>query len=93
MKLKRSKENFRSSVQSAMSRERITKEVVRKFARRARGYTCAYYAFEYRNKNGEAQGEKISPQLIEQMVKRFKMHHSALDFEGNIVEVGKTTSD
>ena len=59
------------------------KEVVRKFAWRARGYTCAYYAIAYGQENGKLQGEKISPRSIKQMVKQFKTHHSTLDFEGN----------
>ena len=85
LKLKRSKDKFRDSVRSTMSRERLTTEIVRKFARRARGYTCAYYAIAYGIDNGELQGERISPQIIERIVKMFKTHRSAIDFEGKYI--------
>ena len=82
---------IRASVQSTMSRERLTKEVVRNFAQRARGYTCAYYAIGHRQENGKLQGEEISPQLIKWMVNQFKMHRCAINFEGNyIVKMEKT---
>ena len=85
IKQKRKKECFRDSVRSALSRERLTKQIVRKFARRARGYTCAYFAFAFGNNEKLTQGEKISPEMIEKMVKNFKTHRSALDFEGKYI--------
>ena len=40
--LKKSKENFLSSVKNVLSREHLTTKQVRKFARKVRAYTCAY---------------------------------------------------
>ena len=63
----------------------MTTKVVRKFARRARGYTCAYYALAFGANKNEAQGENISPTLIECMIQNFKTHRCALDFEGRYI--------
>ena len=69
-----------------MLTEIITKAIVRKFSRRARGYTCVYYALAFGNgKNNAQQCKKILPELIEKMVKSFKIHQSALDFEGKYI--------
>ena len=71
-----------------LSKEKITKERVHKFARRARAYTCAYYCLHYNgdDKNTESQqGEKILPAQMEKPVKDFKTHRCALDFEGKFI--------
>ena len=85
LKEKRKKECFRESVRSALSRERLTKHNVRKFAQRARGYTCAHFAFAFGNNSQLTQGKNISPDMIEKMVKFFKTHRCALDFEGKYI--------
>jgi hypothetical protein len=72
----------------------MTTERVRAFSKRARSYICAYYAFETSSKegidNGEcaAGGQKISPLgygKIEQMVKKFRTHRCALDFDRGFI--------
>ena len=35
-----------NSVRKVLSREKLTKKQIRLFARKARAYTCAYYAFD-----------------------------------------------
>ena len=92
LKLKRKKEIFQSSVQSTMSQERITKQIVRKIVRRERGYTCTYHALAFGNRTN-VQCEKISPDLIKKLVKLLKMHRCALDFEGKyIINIEKEES-
>ena len=46
MKAKSTKENFLNSVREVLSREKLTKKQIRLFVRKARTYTCAYYAFD-----------------------------------------------
>ena len=58
--VKRKKENFYQSVQSAMAQNRLITEVVINFARRARGYLCAYYALTFGNNRDQAQQSKRS---------------------------------
>ena len=43
-----------------MSSDVLTIEIVRRFARRARAYTCAYYSIEYGDDEANT-GEKMSP--------------------------------
>ena len=73
-----------------MSREQLTTERIRKFARRAQGYLCAYYRLHHGNES-EIQSEQISPQTIEKLVCDFKTHRCALDFENKFIV--KTKSD
>ena len=75
--VKRSKEKFRDLVRKCISRETITTEMRRKFARRARRYTLAYLSMHLAKKNG-ADGLKceMSASLIEKIVKMFKMHRT-----------------
>ena len=88
MSEKRSKEKFRQSVRLVLSRTKLNKQRVRKFARRARGYICAYYHLAYgSDEHNIAVGEHISPAIIERIVKMFKTHRCALDFEGKFIKV------
>ena len=70
----------------------ITKEEVRKFARKARQYKCAYYVLDHNLKpstdtfvdeNGrtviDLTGSTTLPS-IERLVKQFKTHRCTLDF-------------
>lgn len=88
--------NFRESVRHCLSKNVLSIERIRKFSRRARRYILSYYVFENMNElektNDDdqlreissfikAEGENITPQLIERMVKAFKAHRCALDFD------------
>ena len=69
-----------------MDCEHLTTERIRRFARRAQGYLCAYYCLHYNAQEDEINdGEQISPQKIERLVKDFKTHRCALDFELNFI--------
>ena len=89
---KRSKENFFSSVKHVLDRSVITKMKVRKFARKARRYTCAYFVIDnnlqpstdtFVDERGtsiiDLTGGTTLPS-IERLVKQFKTHRCALDF-------------
>ena len=83
---KRTKDKFKESVRKVLNRENITTERVRKFARRARAYICAYYRLHHGDSNNESkQGDRISPEVIEKLVRDFKTHCCALDFENKFI--------
>jgi hypothetical protein len=67
----------------------LTKERVRKFAARARAYICTYYYLERREANGSdgtpAAKQQLLYKKIEQLMKRFKAHRCALDFDTHFV--------
>jgi hypothetical protein len=92
---KRGAVNFPESVRYSLSKEVLSIEQIRKFSFRARRYILSYYVLENltelekTNKDSQllkissfikAEGENITPQLIERMVKAFKGHRCALDF-------------
>jgi hypothetical protein len=58
----------------------LTSEQVQKFARRARRYIMGYHVFQL-STNTEQENSTIIPIQLEQMVKKFKMHRCALDFD------------
>ena len=87
-----------------MSTEEINAvERDRKFSRRARAYTCAYFAFAMQLKNDRtsygANGNSdtalttISLVKIEGMVKKFKCHRCALDFDTKFIQAAVRTDD
>ena len=98
---KRGKETYRNAVRTCLSRDVISTERVRKFSQRARAYTCAYLALEAEKQTSNTVEEnKINeansiPVKIEQMVKQFKTHRCALDFDAGFINsvIMKTTED
>ena len=85
MKDKSSKEKFMNSVRKVLSRDKLTNRLIRLFARKARAYTCAYYAFDNELLKDSAvmlgiSGEDTLPH-IEKLQKTFKTHRCALDFD------------
>jgi hypothetical protein len=86
---KRGKENFRSCVEKSLSPEVLTTARIRKFARRARQYICAYYMIYTESKKNETAAEnthlhfsdRTTPVKLEQLVKKFKTHRCAMDFD------------
>ena len=87
---KRKKEQFRDTVRACLSRDVLTTERIRKFSARARAYMLAYLALEHQS------DESINPETttsstsivakIEKMVKEFKTHRCALDFDGGFIK-------
>ena len=100
---KRRKENFYNSVRESMSWNHITTERVQMFSRRERRYITAYYLLgQIKEGNIECADSndgnfdsscQILPVRFEQMVKKFKTHTCAMDFDhGFIQSIYKETS-
>jgi hypothetical protein len=90
---KRGKEKFKQSVRECISRTLINRTRVQKFSKRARRYMQGYHVLK-EMQQGNIKGsslnveqsskttdEKIVPQKLEQMVKHFKTHRCAMDFD------------
>ena len=62
-------------------------ERIQRFSRRARRYVCAYYVKHY-GENGECEeiNDTVSLKLVEKMVKEFKTHRAALDFDTKYIK-------
>jgi hypothetical protein len=81
---KRGKENFRKSVDKCLDREILSTERIRKFSRRARQYICAYYKIAIEQEQWEETNKThldSTPIEVEKMVKLFKTHRCAMDFD------------
>ena len=100
--LKRSKTSFRKLVSDCCSREKVTKEIVRFFSKRARQYIIAYYAVK--NHANECKtltvkdnnkkdciidltgAEESTVVKVEQMNRAFKTHRCAMDFDAGFIK-------
>ena len=97
---KRGRDNFKSLVRECTSVKVLTKERVEKFASRARAYICTYHHLEKAAQTAPAAGSAASvdsmsvvgapkQQLlyteIERLMKAFKGHRCALDFDRGFV--------
>ena len=82
---KKSKETFKKLVNDVTNREVLTTETIRKLSRRARSYICAYYSLYYESANRGDDTTKVSLPLIERIVKAFKSHRAAIDFDAGFV--------
>jgi len=87
---KRGKDKFRRSVTRCLERDILTTERIRKFSRRARQYICAYYKIAHQDEATASEQEAqtathldASPIKVEKMVKLFKTHRCAMDFDTN----------
>ena len=89
---KRGKENFMKSVRECIAKAVITRERVQKFARRARHYIVGNHVLHQMQQGliESANGEQLQdssgnlaiiPAKLEQMVKKFKTHRCAMDFD------------
>jgi signal transduction protein with GAF and PtsI domain len=76
---KRGKDLFKELVNECISRDILTTEVVRKLSKRARAYICAYYILHQRQ-------QQVDLPLIDRLMKIFKTHRAALDFDAGFVE-------
>ena len=64
----------------------LTTKTVRKLSRRARAYICAYYAL-YESKRMGDDIPTLTLPLIERLMKAFKTHRAAIDFDAGFVNV------
>ena len=81
LRVKKIKENVLNSVKKVLSREKLTTNQVRKVARKARAYTCAYYTVDTRllSDSQEILGLSGNTTLpdIERLQKTFRTHRAA----------------
>ena len=88
---KRKKETFRETVRRCLTQDVLTKERVRKFSRRAHEYICAYHALHQGITSADqvetnSEGAEVAtPIKIEKLVKAFKTHRCALDFDKKFI--------
>ena len=82
---KRSKESFKALVHECTSREILSTKTVRKLSRRARAYISAYYSLYESKRNGDDDTPVLTLPLIEGVVKAFKTHRAAIDFDAGFV--------
>jgi hypothetical protein len=82
---KKGKESFSKLVCEVTSRYILKTATIRKLSRRARAYICAYYSL-YESKNRGIDTTKLTlPLIIERVIKTFKTHRAALDFDAGFV--------
>ena len=85
MSSKRSKESFKALVHECTSREIFSTKTVRKLSRRARAYISAYYSLYESKRNGDDDTPTLTLPLIERLVKAFKTHRAAIDFDAGFM--------
>jgi hypothetical protein len=99
---KRTKANFLKTVRMCVSQQVLTVARVRLFSKRARRYIMAYHTMHNVHIHDERPMETkepkdllaVTPMLIEKMVKTFKTHRCAMDFDhGFIQSIIKTDDD
>ncbi len=79
------KEKFLGSMRKPMSREVLSQEWIVKFSKRAQEYIMSYNMI-WQQQNLQQQPSQddatvTTPMIIEKLVKEFKNHQCALDFE------------
>jgi hypothetical protein len=101
LKDKRGKDNFRRTVRKCFSRQVVTTERVRMFSQRARAYILAYHHIRQEQLTSSPTTDSdgtASPVNVEKLLKRFKMHRCAMDFDSSFCKAvfhsddGKTIS-
>jgi hypothetical protein len=83
---KRGEDNFRRTVRKCFSRNVITSERVRRFSQRARAYILAYHKIRQEQRidslpTFELDDTSASPVKVEKLLKKFKTHRCAMDFD------------
>jgi hypothetical protein len=94
---KQGKEAFKELVKTCLNRnDALNTQLVRKLSRRARAHICAYYCIENKEQSGDDHDNTVmSLSLIEALMKDFKTHRSAIDFDAAFLkaEIVKHTKD
>ena len=87
---KKGKDTFRKSVNEAISRDNLTTKRIRMFSRRAREYIISYKLMSHKQTLTGLDVDlhtNISEAKIEKMVKDFKTHRCALDFDSSFLDL------
>jgi hypothetical protein len=92
---KKGRDKFKQLVRECLDPDKeITPDRVREFFARARAYMCTYYGLALKEAQEQQQGEdeaaapklqQIHFQEIERLMKRFRTHRCALDFDRGFV--------
>lgn len=84
---KKGKEQFRKSVRECINIQHITKHHRQHFSRRAREYMLAYKIIDddRQETEGQAQKQNSSHLMIEKILKKYKSHRSAADFDSGYI--------
>ena len=99
---KRTKASFLKTVRMCVSQQVLTKDRVRQFSKHARRYTMSYHTMHNIQMDEQRPTETnepqdplaVTPMMIEKMVKTFKTHRCAMDFDhGFIRSIIKTDDD
>jgi len=84
---KSTKKMFEDCVKQLVDGNTVSEERIRRFSRRARRYVRAYYVTHFGVDKGDAmENVAISLELVESMVKDFKTHRCALDFDKKFIK-------
>jgi hypothetical protein len=81
---KKGNKSFKALVHECTSRDILSTKMVRKLSRRAQSYIFAYFALHKSKNNGNDMPSLTLP-LIERLVKAFKTHRAAVDFDAGFV--------
>jgi hypothetical protein len=84
---KKTLEKFRSLVKECFGREYLTESIVRKTARRARAYICAYQWLDNGADGLPDTAGEISLAKIEQLSKQMRTHRCAFDFDKGYIDL------
>jgi hypothetical protein len=88
LKDKRGKENFRRTVRACFSRDVVTAERIRLFSQRARAYMLPNHKIWRQqltntSPTSDFDNTTASPVKVEKMLKEFKTHRCAMNFDSN----------
>ena len=82
---KKRKEKFVGSMRLCLSNEVISQQRVVKFSKRAREYICAYHTL-HKEQDETHLDPVVTPMKVEKLVKEFKTHRCALDFDYSFIK-------
>jgi hypothetical protein len=95
--MKRGKANFRATVQQCFSRDILTVDRIRLFSQRARAYMLAYQMLRQEEEQGlsssDIHGTSSCPVNVEKILKKFKSHRCAMDFDSAFCKATFTKSE
>ena len=90
---KKKKEKFMSSVRKTLAQAILNQDRIVKFSKWAREYICAYHTImrkesEAAKPDTHLNDPMVTPMKIEKLVKEFKTHRCALDFDYSFITEG-----
>jgi hypothetical protein len=77
--------HLKENVLKALSRDPLTVERMRKFARKAREYKLTYSFLAERTAQQDQEGDRVTKDSINHITKTFKQDRSALDADFSFI--------